>query len=60
MYLPVEIDPIDQPLYLVVVTNKRTGAREVDTVTAIRERAERIARRESGYVLEIKTVADHR
>lgn len=60
MYLPGEFDPHDEPLFLIVVPIRATGAREVTCITTDPEHAVNMARISHGYVLEINRTDDHR
>lgn len=60
MYLPSEFDPNDEPISLVIVPTRATGAREVTVITTDPEHAINMARIQGGYVLEIRMTADQR
>lgn len=60
MYLPHEIDPVDETLHLVIVPTRATGAREIHTITTDPAHANRIADLVNGYVLAVTRTADHR
>lgn len=60
MYLPRELDPLDEPISLVVVPARATGARDIVLVTTDHEHAANIARISGAYVLEIRMTADQR
>lgn len=60
MYLPSEFDPKDEPLFLIVVPTRATGAREVTLITTDPEHAVNMARIQHGYVLEVNRTDDFR
>lgn len=60
MHLPLEYDPGDRPLYLVVTIARSTGAREATTLTHDRQQALDLARATHARVIEINVTADYR
>lgn len=60
MYLPPEINPQDDTLYLVVEPQRHTGSNEITYITTVRDHAVSLAATANGYLLQVSIVADYR